>query len=232
MNIGGLEKISLIDYPGKVSAVIFTQGCNFRCDYCHNPELVYPSLFQESIPEREVFAFLRKRTGKLQAVVITGGEPTMQENLLQFIGKIRRLGFLVKLDTNGSNPELVRSAIEKKLVQYLAMDIKGPLKKYQKIACAAVDPEKVVESIGLIMRSGVDYEFRTTVIKSQLGGNDFVQIGQLIKGASLYALQKFRVPPMLKINNRGFLREKTYTDEEFRKIKTVMEKYVRKCVVR
>ena len=122
MNIGGIEKFSLIDYPGKISAIVFTQGCNFRCGYCHNPELVFPSLFRSSISEENVFSFLKKRIGKIQALVITGGEPTIQEDLIDFIKKVKQLGFLVKLDTNGSNPKVIKEIIKAKLVDYIAME--------------------------------------------------------------------------------------------------------------
>jgi len=250
MHIGGIEKFSLLDFPGKPAAVIFTQGCNFRCGYCHNPELVYPSLFQPLIPETEVFDFLESRRGKLAGVVITGGEPTMQEDLVPFIKKIRKMGFAVKLDTNGMNPKVLEALItpatgeagsgaagenatsDDPLVDYLAMDIKGPLKKYERVACAAIDPKNIKESIRLVMASGVDYEFRTTVVRSQLTLADFPAIGRLIHGARLYALQRFVVPSMYKIANQSFLKEKTYDDKEFDAIRAKMERYVARCVVR
>jgi pyruvate formate lyase activating enzyme len=238
MHIGGIEKFSLLDFPGRPAAVIFTQGCNFRCGYCHNPELVYPSLFQPLVTESEVFEFLESRRGKLDGVVITGGEPTIQEDLIPFIKKIREMGFAVKLDTNGMNPrvlaELIAPALDGDvpLVDYLAMDIKGPLKKYERVACAVIDPANIKESIRLIMASGIDYEFRTTVVRSQLMPADFPMIGRLIRGARLYALQRFVVPSMYKIANQSFLKEKTYDDKEFDVIRAKMERYVARCVVR
>lgn len=232
MQIGGLEQCSLIDYPGKISAVVFTQGCNFRCGYCHNPELVYPTLFQPAISLHEIFEFLKKRKGKLDAVVVTGGEPTLQDGLFGFLRDIRALGFKIKLDTNGSNPDLVAKIIDAGFVDYLAMDIKGPLKKYEMVTCAAIEPEKIQKSIRLIMRSGIDYEFRTTIVRSQLARRDFPGIGRLINGARLYALQRFVVPSMYKIGNQAFLREKTYDDAEFAEIQKIMRRYVDECVVR
>lgn len=232
MLIGGLEKCSLIDYPGKISAIVFTQGCNFRCGYCHNPELVYPSLFQKPIAESKALEFLKKRIGKLEAVVITGGEPTFQNDLPEFMASVKKLGFLVKLDTNGSNPELLENILKRKLANYLAMDIKAPIKKYQSVICAFISPERIKKSIGLIMGSGIDYEFRTTVVKSQLTMSDFNKIGLLIKGARLYALQKFVAPPYYKINSLSFLKEETYTDGQFEKIKKIMEKYIKECIIR
>jgi pyruvate formate lyase activating enzyme len=133
MKIGGLQKFSLLDYPGKISAVVFTQGCNFRCPYCHNPELVDPERFQECIPEDEIFAFLETRRGKLEAVTVTGGEPTIQNGLSSFVRRIKDMGFMVKLDTNGSRPEVLEELIRHKLIDYIAMDIKAPLEKYEAV---------------------------------------------------------------------------------------------------
>ena len=232
MLIGGLEKCSMVDFPSYVSAVIFTQGCNFRCGYCYNPELVYPTLFKESISEKAVLDFLKNRKGKLGGVVFTGGEPTIQENLIPFIYRVRDMGFKVKLDTNGSNPEILDSIIGLKIVDYFAMDIKGTLEKYSNIACSAINSQKIKKSIKLIMNSGVDYEFRTTVIKSQLSKSDFKKIGKIIQGARLYALQKFVIPSEYKINNQKFLREKTYSGREFKEIQRIMKKFVEKCIIR
>ena len=229
MIIGGFQKFSLIDYPGKICAIVFTQGCNFRCPYCHNPELVDPKLFLPPIPEEEIFSFLEKRRGKLDAVEITGGEPTLHSDLLEFIGKIKNMGFLVKLDSNGTNPDVIEKAIRKKLVDYLAMDVKAPLDKYRETTGVDVDVDKIKRNIELIMNSGVDYEFRTTIVKSLLSREDILKIGELIKGAKLYILQKF-VPS--KTLNPKFLDEDTYTDEEFEQLKIKMEKYVDRCIVR
>ncbi len=229
MLIGGLKKSSLIDYPGKICAIVFTQGCNFRCPYCHNPELVKPELFEKSIPEEEIFSFLETRRGKLDAVEITGGEPTLQKDLLLFIKKIKDKGFLVKLDSNGTNPEIVKNAIKNKLVNYLAMDIKAPLEKYSKVVGADVDIKKIKKNIDLIMNSGINYEFRTTLVKSLLSKEDIIKIGKLIKGAKNYFLQKF-VPT--KTLNPDFMSEKTYSDKELEELKSILGEYVENCMIR
>ena len=229
MIIGGFQKFSLIDYPGKICAIVFTRGCNFRCPYCHNPELVNTDLFLSSISEEKIFSFLEKRKGKLDAVEITGGEPTLQPDLIEFLEKIKDMGFLVKLDSNGTNPDIIEEVIKNKLVDYLAMDVKAPLEKYKEITCVDVDTHKIRSNIKLIMNSGIDYEFRTTIVKSLLSKEDIIKIGELIKGANLYILQKF-VPS--KTLNPDFVNETTYSDEEFTEMKNKMEKYVKRCIVR
>jgi len=227
MKIGGLQKSSLIDYPGKIAAIIFTQGCNFRCGYCHNPELL-SSAEKTSYSEESVLEFLKSRTGLLDGVVITGGEPTLQADLVAFIAKIKSLGFSVKLDTNGTSPEVIEALLAQNLVDYIAMDVKAPLKKYEAIANTKIDPQKIQKSIEIIMNSGVEYEFRTTVLKFQLTFEDFEQIGELISGAKKYFLQQF-VPS--KILNEA-LRIELYTDEELQKIEQNLKKYVDKVEIR
>lgn len=227
MIIGGFQKFSMIDYPGKISAIIFTQGCNFRCGYCYNSELVNPKFFTSPIPEDDVISFLKTRKGKVEAVVITGGEPTLQSDLISFIKKVKRLGFLAKLDTNGSDPEMLNKAL--KLVDYVAMDVKAPIKKYKKIAHVNIDPKKIIESINIIMNSNIGYEFRTTVVKSLLSNDDFLDIGMSIKGANLYVLQKF-VPS--KTLDPKFMREDPPTDDEMKKIREIVKGYVKQCIIR
>ncbi len=229
MRIGGLQKSSLIDYPGKIATIIFTQGCHFRCHYCHNPELVEPHLFYDPIPEEEIFGFLAKRIGKLDAVTITGGEPTIYPDLPSFMKRIKEMGFLIKLDTNGSNPERLEEIIRNKLVDYLAMDIKTPLLKYQEVINGAFNAEKIKKSIALLMNSDISYEFRTTIVKSLLSPNDILEIGELIKGTPLYALQKFRPTKAL---NPLFLAEETYSDDEFEEMRRKLLKFVKRCIVR
>ncbi len=227
MKIGGLQKCSLIDYPGKISAIVFTIGCNFRCPYCHNPELVDETATE--MTQEEIFAFLERRKNLLDAVTITGGEPTVHEDLIPFIERIRALGFLVKLDSNGTNPEVLREAIAHSLVDYIAMDIKSPLARYSETVARPVDVEKIRESIALIMNSGVDYEFRTTVVKSLLSTEDIRAIGEEIRGAKQYFLQKF-VPT--KTLNPAFIRKTTYTDAEFEEMRSMLLPYVGACGVR
>jgi len=147
MIIGGFQKFSLIDYPGKICAIIFTRGCNFRCRYCHNPELVIPEKYAPEISLSEIYDFLENRRGKLDAVSITGGEPTLQPDLIKTMKKIKDMGFLIKLDSNGSHPEVLEEVVNKKLADYLAMDVKAPLKDYAKIVGRYIPPEKLKRSI-------------------------------------------------------------------------------------
>ncbi len=230
MLIGGLQKFSLIDYPGKLSAIIFTQGCNFRCPYCHNPELVDPQQFSPLLDEREVLRFLETRKNRLDAVEVTGGEPTLQKDLLPFLKKIKEMGFLVKLDTNGSHPEIVQQAIKEKLVDYLALDVKAPLEKYREVTCSKIDPQTIKRIIDLIMASGLDYEFRTTIVKSMLSPDDILKIAQLIQGADFYALQAFI--PSRTLLDPVFQKEVSYSEKELEKICQRVKPYVKKCLVR
>ena len=179
MKIGGLIKFTLIDFPGRPAAVVFTQGCNFRCRYCHNPELVYPHLFLEPMPEEDLFAFLKRRQGTLEGVVITGGEPTLHEEILDFTAKIKQMGFAIKWDTNGTRPEMLREAYQRKLLDYVAMDLKAPLEKYSAITGVDFNPEIIKESMKLIKESGVPYQFRTTYDKEVLTDEDISAIRSL-----------------------------------------------------
>ncbi len=227
MRLGGLQPCSLIDYPGYVTAIVFTIGCNFRCPYCHNPELVEGGVSE--IPESEFFTFLKTRQGKLDAVTVTGGEPTEHSDLLEFLSQIKQLGFKVKLDSNGTRPEVIKQAQEQRLVDYLAMDIKAPLFRYESVTARPVDIEAIKESISLLKSGGVTYEFRTTVVKSLLSPIDLEQIGEDIAGAKQYFLQKF-VPT--KLLNPAFLRKATYTDVEFQQLQKMLSQYVEYCGVR
>lgn len=229
MDIGGLQRFSLIDYPDKICAIIFTQGCNFRCPYCHNPELSNPELYETIIPEEDIFSFLEKRKGKLDAVSITGGEPTLQSDLNDFIKRVKEMSYLVKLDTNGSHPDVLETLIENNLIDYIAMDVKAPWDKYQKITGSSIKPEIIKKSIDLITKSNLLYEFRTTVVKSQLSVDDLATIGKNLKNAKLYVLQKF-VPS--KTRDPKYLKKKTYSDDDFEKIRKKIEKHIEKVIVR
>ncbi len=228
MLIGGLHKLSLIDYPGKLSAVVFTRGCNFRCPYCHNPELIEDN-GGDIIDEEEVFSFLDERKGKLDGVVMTGGEPTLQSDIAEFLEKVKRLGFFIKLDTNGSYPERIKELIDRKLLDYIAMDIKAPLDKYNRITLTSIDTGRIVESIYLIMNSGIDYEFRTTAVRSLLSRDDFSRIGEMIKSAKLFALQEFRPTKTL---DPDFLKETSYTKRELEEISISLKELVSKVIIR
>jgi pyruvate formate lyase activating enzyme len=229
MVIGGFQRFSLIDYPDKICAIVFTQGCNFRCPYCHNPELVNPKKFGVELKEDEILSFLDRRKGKLNAVTITGGEPLLQSGLITFLSAIKNLGYMIKLDTNGSFPLKLKGIIQSKLVDYIAMDIKTSLDKYHRIVQRKIDKGKILNSIKLIMDSGLDYEFRTTVVKSLLEKDDFYKIGQLIQTARLYVLQNF-VPS--KTLDDTFLNMKSCTDEELDCFKEIMEGFVQRCIIR
>jgi len=228
MIFGGLEKFTLIDYPGKMSAMVYTIGCNFHCPYCHNPELVNETV-DITYSEEEILDFLKKRIGLIDGLVITGGEPTMHSDLPMFIKKVKDLGFLVKLDSNGTNPKMLAGLIEKGLVDYIAMDIKSPILKYSSVVSRPVDVIAIRKSIDLIMSSPVPYEFRTTLIKALVSPEDIEQIGKEIKGAKNYYLQKF-IPT--KILNPQFLRKVTYSDEELSVLAKNLEHYVSYCGIR
>ncbi len=228
MIFGGLEKCTLIDYPGKVACMVYTIGCNFRCPYCHNPELVDETV-ETKITEKKVLEFLSSRKGMLDGLVITGGEPTIHEGLLRFIKKVKNLGFLVKLDSNGTNPSMLKEAIKKKLVDYIAMDIKSTMSKYSRTVARPVDVVAIRKSIKIIMSSGIEYEFRTTVIKALIAPEDFHEIGREIRGAHGYFLQKF-IPT--KILNPQFRKKVTYSDEEFKSFQEIMNTYVNYCGIR
>jgi len=229
IKIGGLQKVSLIDYPAKISAVVFTQGCNFRCSYCHNPELVDTKLFQPCLPEKTILDFLSTRSGKLEAVTITGGEPTLQDDLMDFIREIRALGFFVKLDTNGSNPEMLIDLIREKLLDFIAVDIKAPFEKYSSVVHASVNIDSIQKSIHRVIKSKIPHEFRTTVVSSQLAPEDLFTIAGEIKGAKRYVLQKYQ--PAKSLSGK-FFRDKTYSDEELLSIAKKMEKDIPLIIIR
>ena len=230
MRIGGFQKVSLIDYPGKICAIVFTQGCNFRCSYCHNPQLVKPELYTSPIPEEEILSHLTKRKGKLDGVEVTGGEPLIQPDLPDLLTRIKKLGYLIKLDTNGSFPFYLKEILDSRLIDYIAMDIKAPLAKYSEVAGVEIEKEKILASIELIMKSDLDYEFRTTILKSQLRKEDVIDIGRLIKGAHLYILQK----AVLSSNmlEGKFKESDLYNNDELDSLREILEDYVRCCIVR
>ena len=203
MRIGGVQRFSLSDYPGKIAVVVFTQGCNFRCPFCHNGSLI-PAKSDSLIPEEDVLAFLRKRAGLCNGVVISGGEPTLQQDLADFIVRLKEIGLAVKLDTNGSRPSVLKSILKDKIIDFIAMDVKAPLSKYHKLAGIFVKTERIMESIHLIAKSKVDHLFRTTVVPSLLTSDDIREIRKLIPPESPYRLQTFRpenaLDPRLRVS--------------------------------
>ena len=183
MRIGGLQKLTLLDYPGKVACTVFLSGCNLRCPYCHNPGLVLPEQSEGSeIPEAEVLSFLERRKGTLDGVCITGGEPTLQPELPEFLEKLRRLGYAVKLDTNGTNPAMLKALLQERVLDYVAMDIKNSPSRYAE-TCGGIDClSRVQESAALLMDGTVDYEFRTTVCAPLHTPRDMEELGRWLKG--------------------------------------------------
>lgn len=187
----GLEKLSLVDYDGKLACTLFTESCNFRCPFCHNKNLA-ESTHNIEIPFNEILSFLKTRINKLEGVVITGGEPTLMNDLIKKIYEIKKLGFLVKLDTNGYKPDVLKYLIENKLIDYIAMDIKNSLDKYcLTTGVSNIKIDNILRSIELIKESGIDYEFRTTLVKEFHNVNDIKEISKLLKGAKKYFLQKY-----------------------------------------
>ena len=200
MRIAGFVKQSFIDYPGEIASVVFFAGCNLRCPFCHNPHLVLPDRYPENLPEDTVLHYLEKNASLLDAVVITGGEPLMNSDLPGFLSTIRKLNLKIKIDTNGSFPELLQIIIEKKLADYIAMDIKQALvpEKYNDAAGNLPEPvfKKIQRSVSLINNSGIDHEFRTTIVKGIHTANDLVGIGKML-GGQKWVIQEFRKSDVL-----------------------------------
>lgn len=191
MLIKGFQKLTLLDFPGKTACTVFTGGCNFRCPFCHNAGLVI-KMDSEMIDEKEVFAHLEKRKGILDGIAITGGEPLLQGDIEEFLGKVREYDYAIKLDTNGSFPEKLESIIKKGLCDYVAMDIKNSKERYaETVGLKSFDVSAVEKSVELIMNSGIDYEFRTTVTGNFHTAEDMKGIGNWLKGAKKYYLQNF-----------------------------------------
>ncbi len=233
MNIGGYQKLTLIDFPGTLATTVFTIGCNFRCHFCHNPELVLGSANllsgTENKTEQEFFAFLNKRKGKLGGVCITGGEPTLQPDLIEFIKKVRAMGFLIKLDTNGARPDVLKKLLDLKLLDFVAMDIKNKLEKYSETVGVKVDTERIKLSVDLIRNSRVPYEFRTTVVPGIHEEEDFLEIAQWLSGARAYYLQEYREEVILNKE----LKQKTKGRKiDLEKIKLLIEKNFDKMGIR
>ncbi len=192
MNIKGLQKVTLLDYPGKVACTIFTYGCNFRCPFCQNSELVLSEYAGDYINEEEIFAYLKKRQGLLDGVCISGGEPTLQPDLERFITKIKGMDYRVKLDTNGYRPSVIQNLIDKSLIDYIAMDIKSSPRRYEFVCgVEGINFETINESINLIRSSGIEHEFRTTIVNELHSKEDFESIGRLLVGEKKYFLQMF-----------------------------------------
>ena len=226
MYIGGFQKISLLDYPQKICSIIFTVGCNFRCIYCYNRPLVLPEFYPKTLSFSEIRDYLKKRKGLIDAVVFTGGEPTIQPDLMERMLELRQLGFLIKLDTNGAKPEIVEKCIKEEAVDYIAMDVKAPLEKYKFITQVNVDTNKILQSIKII-KSFPAYEFRTTVFPG-LSIEDYEALFPLIKGAKRYFLQECRLQNTLQDCSSLV----PFSSKEINFLKEKASKFVDYCEVR
>ena len=216
MNIGGIQRLSLLDYPDKTCFTIFTVGCNYRCPFCHNASIIRNSVPENGILQEEVIEFLKRRKGLLDGVCITGGEPLLQDQLESFIREIKSLGFLVKLDTNGSLPKKLKQLIETGLVDYVAMDIKNSPNSYgQTIGINNYNLDLIKESVDLLLSNIVPYEFRTTVVRQLHTSKDMLAIAQWLKGAEHYYLQNFvDSGDVLEGGLSGFSREEMQAFQE------------------
>ena len=226
MNFVGLDKMSLLDFEDYVSAVVFAPKCNFRCPFCHNGDSVLNS--HNEIPFESILSYLKSRKGLLDAVVVTGGEPTLMPDLKRKLGQIKELGYIIKLDTNGSNPTLLKQLIDEKLIDYVAMDIKNSPSKYASTAgCKEIDLDSIKYSINIIKNSGIAYEFRTTLVKEFHEFSDIDEIGKLIKGSKKIYLQKF-------VDREGVIQKGLHSvDEEIAKqYKKDLERFVSEVYLR
>jgi len=238
MIIAGLQRTTLIDYPGKLACVVFLAGCNFRCPWCYSSELVLPLKIvkQPRISEKEFFDFLRERQGKLEGVVICGGEPTINKELRKFIEAIKNLGYLVKLDTNGSNPDILKDLVDAKLIDYVAMDIKASLENpvYKNLMTEGTTLENIKESVKILKKNNVDYEFRTTVVDTIHKKEEFIEIAKWIGGPVenpkvKYYLQNFRAE---KTIDPEFEEIKPYPDSWLKEVVKEISPYFKECKVR
>lgn len=242
MLIGGLEKLTLLDYPDNLAAIVFTQGCNFRCHFCYNPMLVWPRSEQLApdgkdkekgyplILEEDLFLFLQERKGKIDGVVITGGEPTLHSDLPDFIKKIKDMGYLVKLDTNGTNPVMLASLLSDELIDYIAMDIKAPWPKYESVVGVSVNLDNLQKSVKIIMSSGLPYEFRSTLLPEFHQADDIVAMGKMIMGADRWYLQKFK--PDTNLVDVEFEGKKTFLDQDLKSFALIGAEFVKECQAR
>jgi len=229
IKIKGVQRTSLIDYPKKVCSVIFVGGCNFRCPFCHNPELVLDEV-KKDIPEDEIIKFLQKKKKWLDGICITGGEPTLHKGLPEFLRAVKAKGFLVKLDTNGANPSMLELLLKEKLIDYIAMDIKASIENYENAAGIKVDKKAVKKSAKIIVDSGIGYEFRTTVVPGLFDEKEAEKIGKWLKGAKKFCIQQFRntdrtLDPKLQDTS-------PFRPKELKEFKKTLSNYFKKVEIR
>lgn len=232
MVLGGIQKSSLIDYPGKVSCVFFLSGCNFDCPYCHNPDLARGcSNNGISLEEQDIDGFLEKRKGFLDGVVISGGEPTLNPDLLSLCRSVKKIGYSVKLDTNGSRPDMILRLINEGLVDYIAMDIKTDPVQYSSYIKKDFKADRLLQSIAIIMHSAPAYEFRTTCVKPVVDASIIKSIAKRIDGAERYALQRFRDCNVM--HPEYFIdRDASYSDDDMENLRSIADPWVRECIIR
>ncbi len=222
VSIKGVQKTSLIDYEPYIASVVFLAGCNFKCPYCQNPDLALDKPELPIIPEEEALKFLEERKKWIDGVCISGGEPTIQKDLPEFIEKIKSIGLKVKLDTNGSNPKMLKELIDKKLIDYIAMDIKAPTGKYAGVVKLRVNTEHIKKSVDIIKNSGIGHEFRMTVVPTITGEDDIKEIGEWLKGGKRFFIQQFQPKTCL---NKDFENIKPYTKEELERFMKIAKPY-------
>ena len=227
--IKGYQGTSLIDYPDKISSIVFTGGCNFRCPFCHNPELVLKIEQIDDIPPKSILQKLNKRKNFIDAVVITGGEPLLYQDISLFIKEIKKMGFLVKIDTNGSFPEKLKELINSENVDFIAMDIKSSFKHYNKAAGADIDTQKISESINSLLNFSGDYEFRITAVPGLVDKEDIIDIRERIKGAKKVVLQQFRNKITLDPSYREIA---PYTPQQLKEMGTLFSDFVERIEYR
>lgn len=224
--IGGIVKFSLIDYPERLACVVFLSGCNFKCPYCHNRSLVLDKT--DDLSFKDLTQFLEKRKHQLEGIVITGGEPTINPNLMKIATLAKSLGYLIKLDTNGTRPDVLKEMIDKSLVDYIAMDIKTTINLYEELTHRSVDHRSILASIQLLLHSTIDYEFRTTVVSNFHQEIDFNEIGKMLNGAEKYVLQNYRYSKT-QIKEEHFI---PFTKHELEKVKAIMQNYVKEIAIK
>jgi len=233
MNIGGLQKTSLIDYPGKISCILFLSGCNFDCPYCHNPDLVRGAKTKPAIDEQQLNHFLSKRKGLIDGVVITGGEPTLQSDLEELCQMIKSMGFVIKLDTNGSRPGVLKQLIADHLVDFVAMDIKTDPEQYSPLIWRSARPSDITDSVHTVLSSQLPHEFRTTCVKPLINETTISTIGALIKGARRHALQKVQYETVNVLHPEFFKTYDWYIDETtLERYRTMLAGHVKSCIIR
>ncbi|TSC96370.1 MAG: pyruvate formate lyase activating enzyme [Parcubacteria group bacterium Athens1014_10] len=244
----GWQKTSLIEYPGKIVSVLWVGGCNWRCPWCYNKDLVLNSEKLPSFKEGEILDFLKTRKKLLDGIIITGGEPTLKKGLQNFIKKVKKLKFLIGIETNGSNPEMLKKMIKEKLLNFVAMDIKAPVdnlqlttynsqltthnlqpNKYDELTGVKVNLKKIKESIGIIKNSSIDYEFKTTIVPI-LTKNDIIKIAKFLKGAKKFVLQQFN--PKESVLKEEYKKIKPYAESKLKEMQKAAKKFVENTEVR